>query len=242
MKITSIKTDKIVPGHGDIYALLDKFLPSLKENSILVIASKVIAICEGKVEKIEGTDKDILIEQESQLFLPREENPYSVSLTITQDTLIATAGIDESNGDGFYILWPENPGKSARDIREYLKTRFNLKNVGVLITDSKTTPLRWGVTAISIGLSGFNPLKDYIGTPDIFGRELIFTKMNVADNLSCAAAVVMGEGSEQTPLAIIEDASFIEFTDIDDQEIKISIEEDIFAPLLKGANWRKGKK
>jgi len=66
--------------------------------------------------------------------------------------------------------------------------------------------------------------------------------MNVADNLACAAAVVMGEGSEQTPLGIIEDVDFVEFTDEDTEEIKISMDEDIFAPFLKGVNWRKGKK
>ena len=34
---------------------------------------------------------------------------YHMTLTIKQGMLIPTAGIDESNGDGYYILWPRDP-------------------------------------------------------------------------------------------------------------------------------------
>ncbi len=242
MKIVSLKTEKIVPDHTSIFDVLDKSLPEIKENSILVVASKVVAICEGRVKKIQEGDEEKLIEEESQFFLPRNSNLYSVSLTITQNTLIATAGIDESNGNGYFILWPKDPEKSAKEIREYLIKKFNLKNLGIIITDSRTTPLRWGVTALGIGFAGFKPLKNYIGEEDIFGRKLVFTKMSIVDNLSSAAAVVMGEGAEQTPLAIIEDIPFVEFTDQEPEDIKISIEEDVYSPLLKSAPWKKGKK
>ena len=47
-----------------------------------------------------------------------------------------------------------------------------LKKVGVIITDSKTTPLRWGTSGVAISYSGFSPLKNYIGSPDIFGKEM----------------------------------------------------------------------
>ncbi|MEK7092578.1 MAG: hypothetical protein AAB907_03060, partial [Patescibacteria group bacterium] len=69
----------------------------------LVITSKIIAILQGRVVLMRGTDKDALIEQESQFYLPRSDNPYNVSLTITRNTLIASSGIDESNGDGYYV-------------------------------------------------------------------------------------------------------------------------------------------
>ena len=52
------------------------------------------------------------------------------------------------------------------------QVRFSLKNVGVIITDSRTTPLRWGVTGFSIAYSGFEPLKNYIGTKDILEKDL----------------------------------------------------------------------
>lgn len=247
MNIRAIKTHKITSVDNDILKILDTYVKVFSENSVLVVTSKIVAICEGRVVPFEGTDKDRLIEEESQYYLLREENPYNVSLTITQDILAASAGIDESNADNTYVLWPKDSVTSANNIRAYLKKRFDFRNIGVIITDSKTSPLRWGVTAMAIGYSGFEPLKSYIGEPDLFGREFKFEKLNIADNLACAATVVMGEGSEQTPLAVITDVPFVKFVEDDPsveelKSLRISIDEDIFAPLLKNAPWRKGKR
>lgn len=248
MKVSAFKTDKITPeSYKDITQVLDEFLPAVKENSILAVTSKIVSITEGQVVKVEGADKDKLIEQESQYYLPKEENTYNISLTIAKNTLIGAAGIDGSNGGDYLVLWPKDPFESANKIRQYLKNRFKVKNIGVIITDSKTTPLRWGVTAFALSYSGFKPLKDYIGKPDIFGKLMLITKMSIIDNLACSAAVVMGEGAEQTPLALIEDIPFIEFQDHNPTEeerksLQISMEEDLYTPLLKNSPWKKGKK
>lgn len=246
MKITSIKTKKITSQDKDLFKILNQYLPKIKERSILAITSKIVAITEGRVVRMDEDLKDELIKQESQYYLDREDNPYHVSLTITRNNLVATAGIDESNGAGHFVLWPKDPQKTANQIREYLKKRFSLKNVGVVITDSKTTPFRWGVTAFAISYCGFNPLKDYSNTPDLFGRLFKFEKLNMADSLATAAAVMMGEGAEQTPLALIEDLPFIEFQDRNPtqkelDQLKITLNEDLYAPLLKTAPWKKGK-
>ena len=57
----------------------------------------------------------------------------------------------------------------------------------------------------------------------------------------------MGEGNEQTPIAVISDVPFVEFQDRNPtkeeiEELKINIDDDLYAPLLKSVNWRKGKK
>lgn len=245
MKITPIRTHKITNKDKDILKILDKYITRLSERSIVAITSKIISITEGRMVKIGKVDKDELIKQESQYYLPRKNNKYNVSLTITKDTLVATAGIDQSNGNGYYILWPKNPQQTANKIRSYLQKRFKIKNVGVVITDSKTTPLRWGVTAFALSYSGFLPLKDYIGKPDIFGRKFEFEKMSIIDNLSCSAALVMGEGREQTPIAIIENVPFVEFRQKDPSirelgELKIPVDDDLYAPFLKSVKWKKG--
>lgn len=247
MNITSIRTHKITKEDTDIFKILDQYIPTLPNKSIVVVTSKILAILQGRIVPIKGTDKDELIKQESQWYLPRSENPYNVSLTITRNTLIASAGIDESNGDGYYVLWPEDVQRVTNDIRRYLKKRFSLINVGVLVTDSKTTPMRWGVTALALSYSGFMPLKNYIDTPDIFGNFLHYTKMSVIDNLSCASALVMGEGSEQQPLAVVSDVPFVNFVDRNPTKkeldgLKISLNEDIYSPLLKNVRWKKGEK
>jgi coenzyme F420-0:L-glutamate ligase len=267
MKIASIKTHKITSEDSDLFKILDQYITELKGDSIVAVTSKIISICEGSILKFShpGLDpgssqdsldsnvrwndktKDKLIEEQSQFYLPRESNKYSVSFTITNNILSASAGIDESNGNGFYILWPKNPQESANKIREYLSKKFGIKNVGVVITDSKTTPLRWGVTGIALAHSGFNALNDYIGKPDLFGRPFQYEKLNIADSLASAAVLEMGEGSEQTPLAVITDINNIEFqhrnpTDVELESLKINMEDDLFAPFLSNANWQKGRR
>lgn len=250
MQILPIKTHKITSADTDILAIIDRYITSLKDYSILVVTSKIVSICEGRIQKInyatEHKDKEKLVKEESELYIDKEENQYGFYLTITQNLLIPTAGIDESNGNGYYILWPEKPYTTANKIREHLYEKFGISNVGVLITDSKTTPLRWGTTGVSIAHSGFAALNDYMGKPDLFDRTMRVTKANVADGLAAGAVSVMGEGQESTPLAIISDISNIEFTNRNATEdeinnLKIVLDDDVYAPILKRAPWKKGK-
>lgn len=209
-----------------------------------MVTSKIVSICEGRVVKVGKVDKKKLIEQEADCYLPPGKNKYNITLTIKRNLLIPTAGIDESNGDGYYVLWPKNPQKTANEIREYLKNNYSLRHIGVIITDSKTTPLRRGTTGIAIAHSGFSALNNYIGKPDIFGRLLYVTKANIVDALATTAVLIMGEGNEQTPLAIIEDVPFVKFQDRNPakselRELQVPIKDDLYASLLKGVKWSK---
>jgi F420-0:gamma-glutamyl ligase len=199
------------------------------------------------VVKKNNMDKDKIIEQEADLYLPRDCSKCGFSLTIKNGILLPAAGIDESNGDGYYILWPKNPQRSANLILDYLRKRFRHEKIGVIITDSKTTPLRWGTTGIAIAYSGFEPLKDYIERPDIFGRKMKVTKANIMDALAVASVLVMGEGKEQTPMALIKNVPFVNFqqnhpSNKEIESLKIDIEEDIYSVLLTSVNWQKKNK
>lgn len=247
MVITAIKTHKITAQDNDIIKVIDQYVPTLSENSILVVTSKIVSICEGNTVPLNKINKDELVISQADRFLPKETNTFNLLVTIKDNILAVNAGIDESNTVDGYVLWPKDPQKSANEIREHLKKKYGLKNVGVLITDSKTTPLRYGVTGIGISHSGFLAINNFIGTPDIFGRILKMTTVSVMDGLSSAAVVCMGEGSEQTPLAIISDASFVKFVDHNptDEELgllNIDLETDVYGELLKGAPWQKGGK
>lgn len=246
MNVIALKTQKIVPGRISLYEILNKYLKTFEENSVLAITSKIISICEGRVVKTNGIDKEELVEKEADLVLEGYNSKYGIVLTIKNGLLVPTAGIDESNGNGYYILWPQNSQETANDVRKYLCKRFRIKKAGVIITDSKTTPLRWGTSGVAIAHSGFLALKDYIGKPDIFGRKLKVTKANMMDALAASAVLVMGEGDEQTPLAVIMDIPFVKFKDRNPakkelEDLKISISDDLYAPLLKSVKWKKGK-
>ncbi|MBI5018667.1 coenzyme F420-0:L-glutamate ligase [Candidatus Gottesmanbacteria bacterium] len=247
MNITPIRTEKITANAQTLIAVLDRVLTGIPEQSVLVITSKIISLCEGNVVAIGSIDKQKLIEQESELYIPPEKSKYDISLTVTRNTLIPTAGIDESNGNGYYVLWPRNPEATAREVRDYLAKRFNINDVGVLISDSKTTPLHLGTTGVSLAYAGFSALNNYIDTPDLFGRKLKVTKANVADGLAAAAVLVMGEGNEQTPLVLITDVPFIRFaadapTKNETDELHIPLADDIYSPLIEHAPWKKGGK
>ena len=246
MRAVPIKTKKIRARTGSIFLILDNYVQKMPEGSVLAVTSKIISLCEGRVVGARGTNKDKLVEDEAEFFLPRKLSRYKIMFAIKNGILAPSAGIDESNTDGYYVLWPKDPQKTANEIRKYLAGRFKLKRVGVIITDSKTTPLRWGTSGVSIAHSGFEALKDYIGTPDIFGRKLKMTKANIMDALAASAVLVMGEGKEQTPLAIIEDLPFVKFRSSNPSksellDLKISLDDDLYAPMLKAVKWRKGK-
>lgn len=247
MNITPIKTEKITANSQTLLAILDDVLTDMPERSVLVITSKIISLCEGNVVAIGSIDKQKLIEQESELYIPPEKSKYDISLTVTRNTLIPTAGIDESNGNGYYVLWPRNPEGTAREVRDYLAKRFNRQHIGVLISDSKTTPLHLGTTGVSLAYAGFSALNNYIDTPDLFGRKLKVTKANVADGLAAAAVLVMGEGKEQTPLALVTDVPFITFaadapTKAELDELHIPLADDIYSPLMVNVPWKIGGK
>ena len=71
--------------------------------------------------------------------------------------------------------------------------------------------VKMGTTGAAIAHSGFAALNNYIGKPDIFGRKFKVQKANISDALAVSGVLIMGEGSEQTPLAVVEDVPFVKF-------------------------------
>ncbi len=245
MTIQAIRTDKITAGSHTMSTVLDA-IRILPERSIVVVTSKIVSLCEGNVVKIGDTPKEALIRNEAQYYIDPAAHPYGITLTVTRHLLVPTAGIDESNGNGYYILWPKDVHESAQNIRRLLVEKHKRQHIGVLITDSKTTPMRWGVTGIALSYAGFSGLNDFIGTPDLFGRPIEVTKVNVADGLAASAVLTMGETNEQTPLAVITDVPFVHFDEAKPsweelEEWQIPMETDLYGPLLKNAPWIKGK-
>jgi putative folate metabolism gamma-glutamate ligase len=247
MLVKAIRTRPLIPPKDDLLSVIrESFLKfKLKEKSIIVITSKVVSIWQGRCIKInKKIDKDKLIKKEADFYIDRKKIPGEyVMLTIKDNILIPTSGIDESNANGYYILWPEKPFLAAKKIYDFIKKIYGLKAFGVIISDSHTTPLRTGIMGIGIAYYGFNPLRDYRGKKDIFGRKLKMSQTNIVDSLAAAAVYEMGEGSEQKPIAVIKGVEKIKFgkNKIKKDLLKININEDIYAPILKSVKWNKRK-
>ena len=245
MKVKAIKTKKIVV-RDNLYRILDDYLPKLEEETVVVITSKIIAITQGDMVKNDGNvDKKGLVIKEADLYIDQESDYGVILPTLKNGVFTVNSGIDESNANGYFILWPKNLNEATNKIWEYLRKKNKIRKLGVLITDSKLSPMTFGITGAAISWAGFEANQDYRGKPDVFGRELKVSQKSFTNGLAAAAEVVMGEGSEQTPLGIITDIPHIIFQDRpptrqERESLKIELKNDIFGKFLTSVKWIAG--
>jgi coenzyme F420-0:L-glutamate ligase/coenzyme F420-1:gamma-L-glutamate ligase len=114
--------------------------------------------------------------------------------------ICANAGVDHSNvgGGEQVLLLPEDPGRSAAEIRKTLESATGAE-IGVIVIDSHGRAWRMGTEGVAIGVSGFPALLDLRGKPDLFDRKLEVTQVGLADELAAAASIVMGQSDEKRP-------------------------------------------
>jgi dihydrofolate synthase / folylpolyglutamate synthase len=230
-QLIPVKTAVMMPPKDDLFRLLKDALPPLRDGDVVCITSKVISIHEGRCVKGEVGP---LVPQETDWWLPSELNSYGFELTIVHHALIASAGIDRSNSNGYLTLLPKDPTASATYIRQWMMETWGIKQLGVIVTDSHVTPLRWGTSGVAIGARGIKPLRDYRGKPDIFGQAMRVSQSNMIDPLAAAAVNLMGEGSEQIPVVIIRNWPGLVFSEDDIwKDFAIPPEDDLLWPLLK---------
>ena len=234
MEFLPIKTRVVRPPKDDISDVIDSL--DVRDGDIIFITSKVLGIAEGRTARADKIKKEELISREAERFLPyvNKAGDFHVNLTVVQNVLMLGAGIDESNANGYYVMWPKEPDENCRKIRERLmRLHPEIKKLGVIATDSHTTPLRWGVTGITIGLAGVEPLRDIRGEPDLFGRPMRVTKVNLIDPLASMAVLLMGENDECTPIVILRGYEGIPFADeASMKDFKIRPEEDLYQALI----------
>ena len=204
---------------------------SIQDGDVVVVTSKIASLAERRTVPLDSISKEALVKRESDVFIGPAA--YGTFLTVKDGLFIPSAGIDESNAEGpFYILYPEDSYKTAAELGRYLRSQLGIKKLGIILSDSHTQPLRRGVTGIGLSHWGFKATRTLIGEPDLFGRKLKMTHVNVLDSLSVAAVYAMGEAAESRPIAVVR-ADGVEFTDETSvDEIRIPIEEDIYFPVL----------
>ncbi len=241
MTIRAVKTH-VFKEREDLAAFIRSHVPKLKNGSVLAVTSKIVALSEGRIA--DAGDKGQLIKKESEWALQTHKEWW---WTEKDGMLLVNAGIDESNAGDKLVLLPRDSFKAARKLQKWLRHHYGLKKIGVIITDSRISPMRAGVTGLALGHAGFRGVRDYRGKSDLFGRKLKVTMTDVADSLATAATLVMGEGAERQPLAIIEDAP-VEFVDGFDKltarkrEVRISAKDDMYAPLFRNFGARSRRK
>lgn len=233
LAVSPIQTSIFHPGENLTEFVLKNVPQTLwKERLILAITSKIVSLAEHRLVPADSIDKKSLIGQEADHNLG--EIGHGVTLTIKHGLLVASAGIDESNSEsGDYILYPRDPYSSAETLRKNLQKALGLKELGLIMTDSRTGPLRLGVVGVSLASAGFYPVRNMIGQNDIFDRPLKTTKINLVDSLAAVAVLMMGEANERCPLALIENAP-VQFTETFNREdLEVPLSEDMYLPLYE---------
>ena len=202
-----------------ISALREQGLTLLK-GDIIVIASKALSASIGstvKLSSIKPSRRAHMLARAYdlephfvELVIREAETVFGgvskALLTLKEGNLTANAGIDQKNvGLGLAALWPQGLDKIAIKLRIQFEAIIE-KRIGVMIIDSRTTPSRMGTTGFCLAASGFETVLDCRGEKDLFGRQLVITRMAVADDLAAIAHLLMGEGAQRIPVAIIKNA------------------------------------
>jgi F420-0:gamma-glutamyl ligase len=223
----------------ELLKFIYEHVAKLADRSVIVISSKIVALSEESVVQ-EWTDQSrrTLIRASSDAVLTDSYPP----LTYRDGIYAAAAGIDTSNGNGALILPPKHAWKTVRSIRVRLQKKYRCKHLGVIIADSMPLPGRRGVVSNAIACAGFMPVLQYKGKKDIFGRVFEYSSANHADALAAAAGIMMGEGAEQCPIAIITGAP-VSFTRklVHIHDIRMPLEQDIYKPLSESVRKRQKK-
>jgi coenzyme F420-0:L-glutamate ligase/coenzyme F420-1:gamma-L-glutamate ligase len=194
---------------------------SLEDGDVVVVAQKIVSLAEGRLLRLDDvdvspaarelaaeTDKDprlvqLILQEASDVI---RKKPGLIIVRHRLGIVGANAGIDQSNIDHSNgecaLLLPEDPDLSARRLRGVLMQDAG-KTISVVITDSMNRPWRIGTIGAAIGSAGLQVLDDKRGHLDLHGGELKVTIMNRADAIAAAAVLVMGEGAERVPAAIV---------------------------------------
>jgi coenzyme F420-0:L-glutamate ligase / coenzyme F420-1:gamma-L-glutamate ligase len=189
-------------GHGDdVAALIVDATSDVRDEDVIVIAHKIVSKAEGRV--VASDDRLVAAHAESARVL-RSTTDMIIAET-RHGFVCANAGVDSSNVErNHVVLLPLDPDLSARRIRARLK-HLTGSEPAVIISDTFGRPWRLGQTNVAIGVSGMDPFVDYRGALDHADRELVATRICIADELAGAAEMVMGK-SLRIPVAIVRGA------------------------------------
>jgi coenzyme F420-0:L-glutamate ligase/coenzyme F420-1:gamma-L-glutamate ligase len=213
----------------------------INDGDILVFSQKIVSKNEGRMLSLSSVNPSLLANGIASSY---GKDPRLIELILSESERIvrmengiiivktkhgfvcANAGIDESNvQDGYATLLPKDPDKSAILLKEKIEQKTG-KNISVIISDTFGRPFRLGQTDVAIGIAGLEPILDYNGKPDTFGKIMRVTAIAVADEICSASELVMGK-VEKCPIAIVRNYNY-NFSNAKIQKLLRSEHDDLF--------------
>ncbi len=222
--------------------------PRVLDGDVVAVSSTIVSRAEGRVRKLDSyTPSREAVEIAEKL--GEEARFVQAVLEESEEILIShpfllvkakfgnvcvNAGVDRSNvEDGFVLLPPENPDLSARKLRDAIKEISGCE-VGVILTDTNGRCFRKGVTGFAIGCSGVNPLKNWIGKRDLFGKRLTKTSECVADEIAAFATLLRGEVDYSVPAVVFRGVkNLLDGGEGEFRSVYRSDEEDVIRRIIK---------
>ena len=221
LQIIPVNIKKEIKSDDD---LVDFVLESseIHDDDILVFSQKIVSKNEGRILSLSSINPSLLANGIASSYC---KDPRLVELILSESKRIvrmengiiivetnhgfvcANAGIDESNvQDGYATLLPDDPDQSANLLKDRIEQKTG-KNIAVIISDTFGRPFRLGQTDVAIGISGIEPILDYNGKPDTFGKIMQVTAIAVADEICSASELVMGK-VQKCPIVIVRNYNF----------------------------------
>lgn len=225
LQLTALRDFPLVEPGDDLAQLLVEALQrealTLQAGDVLILAQKIVSKAEGRYVRLaevepspearalaQRADKDprqaeLILRESSEVLRVR---PGVIIVEHRNGYVHANAGIDKSNicndvDDPRVLLLPEDPDRSAQQLREALFQRLGIAPQ-VIINDSAGRAWRNGTVGIAIGTAGLQPLFNQVGETDLFGNVLEVTEAAVADELAAAASLLMGQAAEGCPVVL----------------------------------------
>ena len=240
LQVIPVKIQKEVESSDNLVNLiLESF--EINDGDVLVFSQKIISKNEGRILSLSSVNPSLLADGIASSY---GKDPRLVELILSESKRIvrmengviivetkhgfvcANAGIDESNvKDGYATLLPDDPDKSANLLKDRIKQKTG-KNVAIIISDTFGRPFRLGQTDVAIGIAGLEPILDYNGKPDTFGKIMQVTAIAVADEICSTSELVMGK-VQKCPIAVIRNYNFSSST-AKIQEMLRSDHDDLF--------------
>ena len=249
LKLVALKDLPLVKPHDNLATLIIESIKlnniNIEDGDVIIIAQKVVSKSENRYQNINDvipTNEAIKLGQElkrdpgfMQIILDESSKIISTDKNVILvehklGFININAGLDRSNIDqkkNNVLLLPKDPSKSANNLQIDI-AKETTKSISVIITDSMTRPYRSGVTNFALASSNIQSLIDLKGEEDIYGNILKSTEIAIADELSAAAGILMGQGNDAKPVIIIKGFDRNKYSKNDAFDLIVNEEDDLY--------------
>lgn len=251
MEFHGVKIPLVKEGDDYVKIIVDSVRGAghqIEDGDILVVASKVVSTALGvmadmskivpgakakSIAKKFGLNPahvQLILDQADEVYggVAYEAPRFVIFWTRKGGAFEINSGVDIKNSPpGLETIDLPDANKDAEAARQRVFALAG-KKVGVLIVDSNWYPLRNGSIGFTVGLAGFDPVKnctiDEHGNQayDIYGRPVPLARHNVADDVAAAAHLLIGEAGERVGVVIAKGvpAHFTEKPDLESLMLK----------------------